>query len=306
MLFIIINSKVGKRKIKKICKYLFNILDTRHIEYKHACTQYAGHAVEIARGAVENHDAKQIMIIGGDGTINEVLNGIMTSGIVDTSKIEIGLVPQGTANDWGQYWGLTPNYRKSIQTFLNGNITGIDIGCLTYSRNNRRIEHFFINSVGFGLDCKIVEKADKLKILFGRHKILYLIALLIVVFTHRSQKIAIKSDQRSLFSDNLYTMNIANGVYTGGGMKQTPDASPCDGMFDIITMLSPNIHYVLTAITCLFNGTLLQHPAINSYRSSKIEINYDGYLPFEADGIVVHAQAPYTISIMPKAICMIH
>jgi len=305
MLYIIINPKIGKRKLKRFSRYFFKILDDKSIEYKSVASLYKGHGIELAREAIEN-GAEKILVVGGDGTINDVINGIMIfKHLRDISHIQLGLIPLGTGNDWGRYWKIPKKYKRAIDVFIRGNSSLVDLGCVTYHRNNEKQEHHFINSVGFGLDCSVVITAEKLKQYIGSHSILYFIALLFTMFKHKVKNIVIK-DSKATYDTTLYTINIGNGCYSGGGMKQNPNADPTDGVFDSMMMKKPTLHYVITAITCLFNGTLLMHPAITSFKSKKIDLEGDDYLPFEADGVVVHAFAPYQVSIIPHAIQMIH
>jgi diacylglycerol kinase (ATP) len=266
---------------------------------------YKGHGIELAKEAIEN-GAEKILVVGGDGSINDVINGIMTfKQSKDISHIQLGLIPLGTGNDWGRYWKIPKKSKRAVEVFLNGNSTLVDIGCVTYQRNNEKQEHHFINSAGFGLDCNVVIRAEKLKRYIGSHSILYFLSLLFSIFKQKTSNITIK-DSKTTYDTKLYTINIGNGCYSGGGMKQNPNADPTDGVFDTMIMKKPTMKYVITAITCLFNGTLLMHPAITTFKSKEIKLEGEEYLSFEADGVVVHAFAPYHITIIPKAIRMIH
>ena len=305
MLYIIISGRIRKRKIRKISKYLTKGLNSKSIEHQFVTSLYKGHGIEIARDAVEN-GANSILVVGGDGSVNDAINGIMTSkSDTDKSKIKIGVIPQGKGNDWGRYWKITKRYKRSINRFLNGETTAVDLGRVTYYRNKEKKEHYFINSVGFGLDCRVVGIVEKLKHYLGSFGLLYFIALLIAIFKHKESKVKAKDD-KTTYEENIYTINIANGCYSGGGMKQNPKADPTDGIFDVMIMKKPKLQYITTALTCLFNGTLMLHPAIKSFRTHKVELLGTEYFPFEADGVIVDTFAPVQVDIIPKGIMMVH
>ena len=108
---IIINPKSGKKKFRKQRKYLFETLKHNGVEFDYRVTRFAGHASKIAASFVEQ-GYKNIMILGGDGTTSEVINGIFSANIEKTDDLKIALIPRGTGNDWGRFWGLTADYKK--------------------------------------------------------------------------------------------------------------------------------------------------------------------------------------------------
>ena len=97
--------------------YLWNLLREKRIPYEFRVTKYASHAIELARELIEDYGCDEILVIGGDGTLSETLNGIMRANISAEQRrnIKLGLMPRGTGNDWGRYWNLTKNYREAIR-----------------------------------------------------------------------------------------------------------------------------------------------------------------------------------------------
>ena len=111
-----------------------------------------------------------------------------------------------------------------MAVFLKGKTQSIDIGKVDYTSESLQQTHYFINSVGLGLDATVVDLAHKLKKVVGSHSFLYTISLLIAVFNYKPNKVNLLYDGNSV-DENMFTMSIANGCYSGGGMKQTPKAS---------------------------------------------------------------------------------
>ena len=161
MLGIIINPKSGKKAFRAQRIYLWNLLRKRHQPFAYRVTKYAGHAIELARELVEK-GYDELLVLGGDGTLSEAVNGIMRAEISAEQRatIRLGLMPRGTGNDWARYWSLTKNHKESLRRFFEGEGHPIDIGCVTYWRNGIAHHRYFINSVGFGVDplcCKIAD-----------------------------------------------------------------------------------------------------------------------------------------------------
>lgn len=299
---VIINLKSGKRHFKQQIDYLFRTLEGAAIEYEHRITEFAGHAVLIAKNFAKN-GFFNFLIIGGDGTVSEVINGIFSSGITHHHRLKIALIPRGTGNDWARFWGLRRNYQKSIRVFLQKKLQPIDIGYVRYTLEGEPYSRFFINSVGFGLDAAVVRNTNRLRRYIGSHSFLYLVSLIWAILRFKPRNSSVMTGEKEI-NDQLYTMNIANGCYSGGGMKQNPDALPYDGILDGMMVRKPSFKDIIKALPMLFNGKLLQHPVIESFRTEKIEINnHDGGY-FEADGIIVYFASPVEIGILKGAIQM--
>ena len=300
---IIINPRSGKKKFRQQRKYLFLTLKHAGIPFDYKLTKFTGHAIKIARLFAELK-YQNFMVLGGDGTLSEVINGIFGANIENTNAVKIALIPRGTGNDWGRFWGLTRDYNHSIDVFLKGKIHPIDIGRVDYKFEGEKQTHFFINSVGLGLDAAVTNITYNLKKYVGSHSFLYTVALLGAVFTYRAHKVVIRSDERDI-EESMFTMNVANGCYSGGGMKQTPHALPYDGLMDVMMAKKPTFFDIIGALRRLFNGKLLEHPIIESFQTKNLIISCHKNALMEADGIVINGNSPYTISIIPNAIQMV-
>jgi diacylglycerol kinase (ATP) len=271
--------------------------------FDYRVTRFAGHASKIARYYVQK-GYKNIMVLGGDGTMSEVINGIFNATTKSTQDLKIALIPRGTGNDWGRFWGLTADYRKSIEVLLKGKTQPIDIGKVEYDMEGEKEAHYFINSIGLGLDAAVVNLTHRLKEFFGSHSFLYSVSLLLAVFSYRSHKVKLYSHEKNI-DDGMFTMNIANGCYSGGGLKQTPNALPYDGLLDVMMARKPTFVDIIGALVALFRGKLLEHPAIVSFQTRELIVQSDKKALMEADGIIVNGSSPFKISIIPGAIQMI-
>ena len=305
MLGIIINPKSGKRAFRRQRIYLWKLLRKRREPFVYRVTKYAEHAIELGRELVER-GCDEILVLGGDGTLSEVINGIMRADIPEEqrAKISFGIMPRGTGNDWGRFWGLTKDFKKSLDRFFNGEKQPLDVGCVTYWRNGIVHHRYFINSVGFGVDSLTCQWATTLKYYIGSHHVNYFFALLAAICVHKSQKIELIVDGKTIVNDMLFTMNIGNGPFSGGGIKQNPDADPRDGVFHSIFVQTPTFRQVLKAIPRLFNGRLTDLDFVHSFVGKGVEVNTRKHLMFEADGILENIMGPCRITCLHNALSM--
>lgn len=300
---VIINPKSGKKKFRQQLKYLFQTLRHNQISFHYKITEFAGHATVLSRHFAESGFAN-FLVVGGDGTISEVINGLLSAKIPTTQHLKVALIPRGTGNDWGRFWGLTRNYEHSIDVFLKGVSCHIDVGKAEYNMEGDAQIRFFINSIGFGLDAAVCRNTNIMKRYVGSHSVLYFFALIAAVFTFRPRKASISTDNKTI-TGSMFTMNIANGCYSGGGMKQNPHALPYDGLFDAMLVNKPMFTDIIKAIPLIFNGRILEVPAIQPFQSKVVTLKNDRNSIFEADGIVFNYSSPVRISILENAIQMI-
>lgn len=300
---VIINLKSGKKYFRQQLDYLFQILNRAGIAFVHKTTEFSGHAVLIAKNfAKQNY--QNFLVVGGDGTISEVVNGFYSANPAHPEKFKVALIPRGTGNDWARFWGLTRDYKHAIKIFLEGKTCEVDLGKISFNVEDEPYTRYFVNSVGFGLDAMVVHRTHLMKRYFGSHAFLYTVALLWSIFWFKSGYLKMKYLNKSV-EDMLFTMNIANGCYTGGGMKQNPDALPYDGQLDGMMAMTPKLKDIITGLPLFFRGKILKHPKIISFRTDEVTIDNAPGGHFEADGIVVNCEPPLQINILPGAIKMI-
>ena len=303
MLGIIINPKSGKNYFRAQRIYLWHLLRKRHLPFAYRVTKFAGHATELARELVEK-GYNEILILGGDGTLSEAINGIMRSTLTPEQKsaIQVGLMPRGTGNDWGRYWNLTKNHKESLRRFFEGKGHPIDIGCVTYWRNNIEHHRYFINSVGFGVDPLCCKYAETLKYYLGSHHINYLFGLIGAIVKHKSQHMILTVDGKEAVNDLLFTMNVGNGPFSGGGIKQNPEADPADGVFHTMFIKKPTFKQIIKAMPKLYNGRLTELPFVYPICGTEIEINYRKHIMIEADGILENFMGPCKVTCLHNAL----
>ncbi|MCQ2328933.1 MAG: hypothetical protein MJZ93_00045 [Paludibacteraceae bacterium] len=312
---IIVNYTAGTRRLKSQWKSIAWSLKNAGIDFAHFSTEYVGHAIEIARNLIEDKGFRKFLIMGGDGTLHEVVNGIYSSSLADKSEVSLALLPCGTGNDWARYWGLYRGKTDIVSILRNPRSQRVDIGCLNYRVGSENRCEYFLNGLGMGLDSEVVYYTNKLKRLFGGHSWLYFISAVTAAFTHRSSKMTITSDEGDTLSAKIYTISVGNGCYSGGGMKMN-DGDPTDGKMFATVVPNPSLPKILSGLSRLHGGHLYEMDIARNFSTPHLHLHTQRPQLFEADGVVIDARADskrissaitdYDISIIPSALNMLY
>lgn len=281
----VINPIAGKGTaltiVDDIKRVFFYTTDKCVIEY----TKCPGHAKSIAsRYASEGID--RIYAVGGDGTLNEVLNGIAGSGSA------LGVIPCGSGNDF--FRSMSDNNKENIiERTIRGTEKPIDIGKI----NNR----YFINiaSVGFDADVTLNTDSIKRKTPFSIENA-YIAGILVSLFKNKGYHIDISIDGK-IFSEKIILCVIGNGKYYGGGVLPVPDAISDDGLFDICLVKSVNIFKILTIFPKYKKGMHTDIKEVSLFRGKEITIQCKKELPVNIDGEIEY-NSTLKFEIIPKAL----
>ncbi len=230
MLNFIVNGKSSSGNGLKVWMKIEKVLIEKKIEYKCHMTQRAGHATEIVRELCEkNEDTVNIVVVGGDGSINEVINGI-----TDFEKVRFSVIPSGSGNDFARGMGIKKNTMKQLERIINSTEDyRIDLGQVKY--NKERKSKYFAISSGVGMDalvCKKVDTSRLKKVLNKLHlgKLTYIIITVQSLFTmdYANTNTKFDGDREENFK-NLIFMAFMNFEAEGGGVPMSPKADATDG-----------------------------------------------------------------------------
>ena len=297
---LIANKYAGTRSTKNFWKKMDEKFSRVGITVDYFFTERVGHARELAAQILQKGYTK-LVVMGGDGTFSEAIDGLMKSG-EDLSKLNVGLIPFGTGNDWGRYWNLDRDIEKSIQVLATGKVETVDVGKIKYNSEDEDITRYFINAYGLGFDAKVLELTNNLQHTFKGASWTYTLALFMTLFKNRSQVMEYEFDGGETFKGLSYTASMGNGCYTGGGLKQTPEAVPTDGLLDIMVVENLNLIKILKAIPLLFKGKLLEHNSVHLYKAKKIKVKSEKPIISEVDGILQGLTSEIEVELLPKQI----
>lgn len=301
--FVIVNPNAGKRKGEKDWLEIAAQLTAAKIEFVNVFTEHRGHAVVLTRKYIEN-GYRNIIVVGGDGTLNEVVNGIFAQAHVPTDRIILAMIPVGTGNDWCRMFNIPSDYKQAIQLITNRKIFIQDTGTIKYvSSEGHEKTRYFINMAGMGFDALVAKKTNNQKDLGKSNPMSYVVNILSSLFLYTSTKVSILLDNEKITSD-IFSMSIGICQYNGGGMKQTPDALPDDGLFDM-TLIKPIGKFkIIRNIIKLFDGSFTRLPEVSTYRSSKIIIHSEPPMFMEADGESL-GHTPFVFNILPQSLYVV-
>lgn len=217
MLHIIVNGAKHKKKPgKALCK-LTKRLDAEGKSYEVIKTQYARHATDIAR-QLTTQDSADIVVVGGDGTLSEVVNGLSNQ-----CKVRLGIIPCGTGNDFVRSLDAKRDVDRAIDAVLAGNTIELDY----IQMPNGRV----VNVAGAGMDVDTLVKYDNMK--FWKGKVKYYLSLLSVLTHLQFHKLKIVIDGVE-YQRTVFMIAIANGKYIGGGMPVAPQSSADSGKLNVV------------------------------------------------------------------------
>jgi diacylglycerol kinase (ATP) len=255
-------------------------------EWKILETTGAGSAGALARRAVEE-GANVVAAAGGDGTLNEVVNGMV--GI--DAGAACGLLPLGTGNDFARHIRLGTDLERAVHTLFHGAPQPVDLG--------RAGDRWFINIAGCGFDALVADRINRgIRNLHGTAA--YVAAVCQCLLTLRAAHLTLTLDGQTLTADALMC-SVANASCYGGGMRIAPEARIDDGLFDICLLRDAGRLEFLRAFPRVFKGTHITHPKVTMLRAVEVTIQSDPPLPILIDGDVV-GTTPVTFTLHPHAL----
>lgn len=283
----VLNPMAGKGRAGHLKDHLQSLIDASGIIGQIHITRYAGHATEIARSS----DSHYICAVGGDGTVNECVNGIIGS-----SKI-LGVLPAGSGNDLIKSLQLPGLFEPAFSLMLQNNIRTIDCGKVVCENTSRH----FINGVGIGFDAAVANRTRSISYLSGTA--LYLVAVMQTLGKYKAPNFQLQWDSVSVKSSNLL-IAIGNGRCAGGGFYLTPDAKVDDGLFDICAIRDIPVHRILFIMPKVMKGIHTRQQEVSMFRTgSQIRVSGDRAFYVHADGEIVGENVTAVeIRPIPKAI----
>ena len=296
----IVNPHSRSGRGLEIWNKLKPILENRSIAYKVYFTEKANHANELVEEVSADGGEHTLIILGGDGTIDEVLNGIS-----DFDKIKIGYIPTGSSNDFARSLKLPTDPIKALDNILSATTTKpLDIGVLTYGNKTRD----FMVSAGIGFDAAVCHQAavSKWKSLMnhlGLGKLTYVaIALSRILFSKAKAMTLTLDDNAPLHFDRTYFVAFMNHPYEGGGFKFCPDAKYDDGLLDVIVAHNISKARILTILPQAFSGKHVGKKGIEVYTCHKASVNSVVPLPVHTDGEPIYTGQNISATLANKQI----
>ncbi len=271
MYHLIYNPVAGKKRAKKNLRIVEELLEQRGIAYEVHASCDVHDAEDIAR-KLSTAGETEFIVLGGDGTLNEVLNGL-----ADPSVCKLGLIPSGTGNDFAEKMEIPLNAEKALERILNGEAKPVDYIDVSGTRS--------MNVAGVGIDVDVLERCKRGKM---HGKLKYVMSLIASLFTFKGCKIKIVSEGKEETKDVLICA-VCNGTQFGGGIQICPTADPTDGKMDVIIVdCIGGVFKIIGAFMQLMKGKVLTYPLTTHFQCESVTFIPENNVPIQLDGEIYH------------------
>ncbi len=282
MYIFIVNPTAGHGGARKAYSKITKTEEFKQVESQCYFTEYFGHAEQIAEQLATNFSETItcVIVIGGDGTLHEVLNGL------PEPVVPVSFIPVGSGNDFARGSGIKGKPVDIFQRIIRQNSSPYWLGC--YQEKGKSPRNI-VNSIGFGFDAEIAKavnrsKYKKLLSVFFLGKISYVIALIQVLFYYKPMNIEIIADGKKYMLSNCWMVTIAHHPFYGGGMKIIPDAKVQADISPVLLLHSISKWKVLGLFMTVFSGKHVNFNEVELFEASRIEIRSKKSIPYQVDG----------------------
>lgn len=296
---VILNPNAREHNCLKIWKEIEKLFQEKNIQYVLHFADAPLKGIETARQlCVDGH--RHLMVLGGDGTLNEVVNGICESG-VSLNEIYLAVMPVGRGNDWARTHNFSSEVGPNMGIFLKGNFMQHDIGVVkTFEQDAEKAHRYFINIAGFGFDAEVIHDVTYRKPHFLGVSV-YVLSLIRCLFRYKSQQVDINGSDFH-FKDKSFLMVAGICQYNGGGMRQVPMAVPDDRKLDVVVVPKVSGFTVIAKVKQIFEGKHIHTiKGIRTCRADKVEIKSDTLLRSEVEGELL-TTGDYRVELVPQTL----
>lgn len=284
----IVNPVAGKGHTLKIIPEIEALMEKHSLPYRIEITQAPGHAAEIAREYIRDYEDLRIYAVGGDGTLNEVLQGTVGS------NASLGIVPAGTGNDFIKSFCAVRDPLKLLPFLVHAEPVPVDV-C-------RMNDRYFLNIASVGFDADVVACTQRVKRLpLVRGKIAYIGGILLALIRKKDIKATFLIDDETFVTDSMLLAVFANGRFYGGGMSPAPDAVPDDGLIDVCLIEAKSRLKILFFFPRLIKGTHTKMQGVTLRRCRSIRMDSPWPVHVNADGELSRSSS-VDITLIPKGL----
>ena len=298
--FVVVNPISGGGKGLGDFPKISHLLREGGIEHDPAFTEHRHHATELTVEAV-NRGYRKIIVVGGDGTLNEVVNGLFIQKQCEPKDILLAVIAVGTGNDWVRTFGIPRNYTAVIRAIKEGYSFLQDVGKVTYTESKVEQSRYMANVAGLGFDAYVIQIFNHLKLKGWKGKWLYLVSLLRGYFSAKPAGVTIEVDGKTIYNKLLFSLAVGICRYNGGGIQQLPRAVANDGLLDLTIIRPVHWWHVIFRAARLFNGEIYSIGHVQHAQGKHIKITSAPTIPLETDG-ELQGGTPVTISVVPQAV----
>jgi diacylglycerol kinase (ATP) len=295
-LVLIANPRSGNGQVGRELPEVERQLRALKLDYRIVETDRRGHAIDLAREALERGE-RFLVAVGGDGTVHEVVNGMIEEGRPLADDAVLGVVAAGSGCDFVRTFGLPGDAVRAVRHLAGENIYELDVIQAEYAEGGRRVTRYVPNIAEVGLGASVVVRAARLPRGLGRSR--YFLGFWLSLGKYRPTEVTVRADRKE-FSGRANNVVVANCQFFGGGMKISPRSYPGDGLLDVQITTGPKSE-AFTLLPKVYRGEHVPHPHIKEMRGKVIQVDGERPLPIEGDGEVL-GTTPATFTVLPHAL----
>ena len=298
--FVIVNPISGGGKGLADFPQISHLLRENGIQHDPVFTEHRYHATELTVEAV-NRGYRKLIVVGGDGTLNEVVNGLFIQKQCPSKDILLAVIAVGTGNDWVRTFGIPRNYTAVVRAIKEGHSYLQDVGKVTYTESKVQQTRYMANVAGLGFDAYVIKIFNHLKLKGYKGQWLYLYSLLKGYFSAKPAGVNIEVDGQVIFNGLLFSLAVGICHYNGGGIQQLPRAVANDGLLDLTLIRPVHWWHIIFRARRLFNGNIYSIGHVQHAQGKEVKITSVPEIPLETDG-ELQGMTPVTITIEPQAV----
>ncbi|MDN5202102.1 diacylglycerol kinase family lipid kinase [Fulvivirgaceae bacterium BMA10] len=279
--YVIVNPEAAGGKAGKQWETISGKLSTYGIDFFFRFTTHRGHAIQLAVDGLKKGCSKFIAV-GGDGTLNEVINGLLRNEDEIANDTTVGIIPLGTGNDWIKTHGIK-DIDHAIEMIAHGKTVKHDIGYVEYNESSGIEKRYFINVAGFCFDAAVVKQVEYARDKGNKGKFAYIQALIQTLFKYASDELKVIFNGKEI-SGRIFNISVGICNFNGGGMKIAPLAKFNDGLLDITLVKKIAKIKIIFNFMRLFDGSFIKLREVMAERTQEILIESKKSIYFEVDG----------------------
>ncbi len=300
---VIVNPTAGAARGLEQFPLISKLLRDEGIKYEPLFTEHRFHAVELTVSAI-NRGYRKLLVVGGDGTIHEVINGLFIQKTVDPKEVQIGVIATGEINNWAKSTGVPLRIEKAVALIKEGTTRLQDVGVACYEEAHYRQTRYIANAAGIGFNCYALSRLNHLRNKGRKRTLRLLISLIRSFFKYKPTGIKVWVDDDLVWNDLLMSISIGIGSYNTGGMQILPHAVSDNGQLELSLFRPIHFWHIMFRTHLLFDGGIYRIGHILQQRGSKVRIESTPEVSIEIDGEIM-GESPLEFSVLQKAICVV-
>ncbi len=293
---VIVNPAAGSGSTGKEWPRIHRALRHSGLSFDRVHTKGRGHATELAMEASQK-GYECVVAVGGDGTLNEIVNGLMASD--NFSDVTLGILSTGTCCDFARFLGMPRDFRKACSRLVNHHKIKIDVGIVEFRCGGQPQSRFFIGIASMGFDAKVVQTAFRIQMpVGGIMPFIFAMVYSLGIYKNKNICLQLGVERKNI---RAFSVVIANTGFYGGGIHMAPQADIQDGLFDIVVVGGIGKLAFLKGLRSAVRGSHGTHPKVQMNKAAQVTIQSAEQVLLQADG-EFFGEAPASFRVLPSAL----